>query len=82
MRRNLENTGVEINAWIEQIYKLARRMDNFEGRLTKAEVSLEALQGDVRLLGEGLSTLNQRLDRYHQDHEIRIRALKAQWFEA
>jgi hypothetical protein len=58
------------------------RMDGLEGRLTKVEVGLEALRGDVRLLAEGLTTVNNRLDRYHRDHEIRIRALEAHWFEA
>ena len=58
------------------------RMDSLEGRLTKVEVGLEALRGDVQILAEGLTTLNQRLDRYHEDHEVRIRALEAHWFEA
>ena len=61
---------------------LEGRMDSLEGRLTKVEVGLEALRGDVQILAEGLTTLNQRLDRYHADHEVRIRALEAHWFEA
>ena len=61
---------------------LEGRMDSLEGRLTKVEVGLEALRGDVQILAEGLTTLNQRLDRYHEDHEVRIRALEVHWFEA
>jgi len=58
------------------------RLNGLEGRLTKVEVSLEALRGDVQLLAEGLTTTNDRLDRYHRDHEIRIQALENRWFEA
>jgi len=61
---------------------LEGRMDGLEGRLTKVEIGLEALRDDVRLLAEGISTTNSRLDRYHQDHETRIRALEAHWFRA
>jgi len=62
--------------------QIDQRFDALEGRLTKVEVSLEALRDDVRLLAEGLSTTNQRLDRYHQDHEIRIKALEVHWSQA
>jgi hypothetical protein len=61
--------------------KVENRLDGVEGRLTKVEVSLESLRGDVRILSEGLTATNERLDRYHQDHELRIRALEARWFE-
>jgi hypothetical protein len=61
---------------------IERRLGGVEGRLTKVEVKLEALQDDVRILAEGLSMTNERLDRYHQDHEIRIRALERHWFQA
>ena len=58
------------------------RLDGLEGRLVKVEVGLETLRDDVRLLAEGVSATNERLDRYHHDHEIRIRALETHWFEA
>ena len=54
MRRNLENTGIEINAWIEQIYKLARRMDNFEEN--------EVIARDRRMVPQDLKNLKRRLD--------------------
>ena len=43
------------------------------------EVGLEALCHDVQILGEGMEATNERLDRYHQDHELRIRALEDRW---
>ncbi len=54
MRRSIENTGVEINAWIEQIYKLARRMDNFEEN--------EVLARDRRMVPQDLKNLKRRLE--------------------
>lgn len=57
-----------------------RRFDGLEERIVRVEVSLEALRHDVQILGEGLSATNERLDRYHQDHELRIRALEDRWF--
>ncbi len=62
--------------------RIDERFDALEGRVTKVEITLEALRDDVRLLAEGISTTNNRLDRYHQDHEIRIRALETHWFRA
>ena len=62
--------------------RIDERFDAVEGRLTKVEVRLEALQDDVRILAEGLSMTNDRLDRYHRDHEVRIRALERHWFQA
>ena len=44
------------------------RVDGIEGRLTRVEVSLEALRHDVRLVAEGVTATNERLDRHHQDH--------------
>jgi len=61
---------------------LEGRFDVLEGRVTKVEVSLEALRHDVQLLAEGLTATNERLDRYHGDHEVRIKALEVHWFEA
>ena len=65
----------------KQFGKIDERFQGIEGRLTRVEVSLEALRGDVRLLAEGLNATNDRLDRYHRDHEIRIRALENRWLE-
>jgi hypothetical protein len=61
--------------------RIDERFDAVEGRLTKVEVNLEFLRDDVRILSEGLTATNERLDRYHEDHEVRIRALEARWFE-
>ena len=61
---------------------LEARFDGLEGQVTGVGVSLEALRHDVRMLAEGVAATNDRLDRYHHDHEIRIRALKVHWFEA
>jgi hypothetical protein len=61
---------------------LEGRVGAVEGRLVKVEVGLEALRHDVQFLAEGLTATNDRLDRYHQDHEVRIRALEVHWFEA
>jgi chromosome segregation ATPase len=66
----------------ERFDAVERRLDRVEGRLTKVEVRLEKLQDDVRILAEGLSMTNERLDRYHQDHQVRIRALEQHWFQA
>jgi len=61
---------------------LEGRFDALEGRVTRVEVSLEALRHDVQLLAEGVTGTNERLDRFHRDHEVRIRALDTHWFEA
>jgi len=55
------------------------RFDRLEERVVRVEVGLEALRHDVQILGEGLAATNERLDRYHQDHELRIRALEDRW---
>jgi len=56
--------------------RIDQRFDQVEGRLTRVEVRLETLGDDIRLLADGLSMTNERLDRYHQDHHTRIRALE------
>ena len=55
------------------------RLDTVERRLAKVEVTVEDLQHQIQILAEGLSGTNSRLDRYHQDHEIRIEALENRW---
>jgi len=65
----------------ERFQGIEGRLGGLEGRMTKVEVSLEALRGDVQLLAEGLSATNERLDRYHQDHEIRLRSMENRWLE-
>ena len=62
--------------------RIDERFDALEGRVTGVEVGLEALRHDVQLLAEGVTGTNERLDRYHRDHEVRIRALETHWFEA
>lgn len=59
---------------------LEGRFDALEKRVVRVEVGLEALRHDVQILGEGMAATNERLDRYHQDHELRIRALEDRWF--
>ncbi len=61
---------------------LEGRFDGLEGRVTRVEIGLEALRHDVQLLSEGFTATNEKLDRYHQDHEVRIKALEVHWFEA
>jgi len=60
---------------------LETRFDALDGRVARVEVGLEALRHDVQILGEGLTATNQRLDRYHEDHERRIRALEDRWLQ-
>ena len=62
--------------------RLEGRMDGLEGRLVNFEVGLESLRHDVQLVAEGVAMTNERLERYHADHEARITALEARWFEA
>ena len=59
---------------------LEGRFVGLEERVVRVEVGLEALRHDVQILGEGLAANNERLDRYHQDHELRIQALENRWF--
>jgi hypothetical protein len=55
MRLHIENTAVEINDWIEQIYKLAKRMDTFEEN--------EIINRDRRMVPQDLKNLHRRLER-------------------
>ncbi|MFG1691475.1 hypothetical protein ACGF5M_04915 [Gemmatimonadota bacterium] len=48
----------------ERFDAMDRRFDRLEGRVTAGEVSLESLRDQVRLLGEGVTATNQRLDRF------------------
>ena len=59
---------------------LEGRFDGLEERVVRVEVGLEALRHDVQILGEGLAANNERLDRHHQDYELRIRVLENRWF--
>jgi len=63
----------------EKFGRVDGRFDGLEGRLRKVEVGLEALRHDVQILAESHLATNDRLDRYHQDHESRISALEAYW---
>jgi chromosome segregation ATPase len=58
---------------------LERRFDGLEARVVRVEAGVEALRQDVQILAEGLASTNERLDRYHRDHEVRIRALEDRW---
>jgi hypothetical protein len=53
MRHHIESTASEINAWIEQIYNLARRMDAFEEN--------EIIARDRRMVPHDLKNLQRRL---------------------
>ena len=66
----------------EHFDTLEGRFDALEGRVARVEVGLEALRHDVQLLAEGSAATNERLDRYHQDHETRVMALEVHWFKA
>jgi len=54
MRHSIEATASELDAWIEQIYKLARRMDGFEEN--------EIVSRDRRLAPQDLKNLRRRLE--------------------
>jgi hypothetical protein len=54
MRRSMEATSSEINAWIEQIYTLAKRMDAFEEN--------EVINRDRRMVPQDLKSLRRRLE--------------------
>ena len=88
------------DAMDERLDAMDRRFDRLEGRVTGGAVSLEALRDQVRLLGEGVTATNQRLDRFdvsvnarfdgledkldrlHMDHELRMTALEARCSDA
>ena len=53
MRHSLEATASEINDWIEQIHRLARRMDSFEEN--------EIINRDRRMVPHDLENLRRRL---------------------
>jgi hypothetical protein len=54
MRTSIRATASEINAWIEQIYSLARRMDAFEEN--------EVINRDRRMVPYDLQNLRRRLE--------------------
>jgi len=54
MRTSIEATASEINAWIEQIYTLAQRMDTFEEN--------EVINRDRRMVPYDLQNLRRRLE--------------------
>jgi hypothetical protein len=64
----------------EKFGRIDERFDAVEDRLTRLEVEVEVLRHDLKAVTEGVSMTNERLDRYHQDHEIRIQALESRWF--
>ena len=54
MRRSIDETAHELNAWIEQIYRLARQMDEFEEN--------DVINRDRRLVPQDLKNLQRRLE--------------------
>ena len=63
MRRHLAATASEIDAWIEQIYTLARRMDGFEEN--------EVINRDRRMVPQDLKTLRRRLE-HEEEAAVRV----------
>jgi hypothetical protein len=61
-RQSVEQTLIEINDWIEQIYGLARRMDSFEEN--------DIINRDRRMVPQDLESLRRRLER-EQDTGVR-----------
>jgi hypothetical protein len=53
MRQHIEATASEVTAWVEQIYRLARRMDTFEEN--------ELIARDKRMVPHELRELRRRL---------------------
>ena len=54
MRTSINTTASEINDWIEQIYRLAKRMDDFEEN--------EVINRDRRMVPQDLKNLRRRLE--------------------
>lgn len=54
MRTSIHTTASEINDWIEQIYRLAKRMDDFEEN--------EVINRDRRMVPQDLKNLRRRLE--------------------
>ncbi len=54
MRTSIDATASEINDWIEQIYRLAKRMDDFEEN--------EVITRDRRMVPQDLKNLRRRLE--------------------
>lgn len=54
MRTSIEATVSDINAWIEQIYRLAQQMDSFEEN--------EVINRDRRMVPQDLKNLRRRLE--------------------
>ncbi len=82
LERRMDRLENRMDRLENRMDRLETRMDSIEDRVTKVEVNLEALRHTSELLAEGQTATNNRLDRYHQDHEVRIRALEVHWFEA
>jgi hypothetical protein len=75
MRQSIEQTAVEINDWIEQIYLLAKRMDTFEEN--------EIIGRDRRMVPQDLQNLRRRLEkekdsRVHAELEEAIQTKETQ----
>lgn len=81
LSRKFDRIDQRFDALEERMDALERRMDGLERRLTKVEVTVEDLQHQIQILAEGLSGTNQRLDRYHRDHELRITSLENRWLQ-
>lgn len=54
----------------------AQAREHAERLHTKAVVLIEAVHQDVRIVAEGVATVNEKLDRIADDHEQRIQRLE------
>ena len=73
--RRFDAMDRRFDAMDERFDAMDRRFDRLEGRVTAGAVSLEALRDEVRLLGEGVTATNQRLDRFEVSVNARFDAL-------
>ena len=81
LSRKFDRIDARFDAVEGRLDAVEHRLDAVEKRLTKVEVTVEDLQHQIQILAEGLSGTNNRLDRYHRDHEIRIAALETRWLQ-
>jgi hypothetical protein len=66
-----------------------RRFDAVEDRLTRVEVGVEGNRHQIQVLAEGLSSLDQKLERFREDTAEGFRAVRSEmaggfasvWFE-
>ncbi len=54
-----------------------QRLETLGTDIRRAYVSIEGLRGDVRLVAEGVTNVNERLDRYKEEASRRVNDLES-----